>query len=360
MKHLFLSCLALLLVHFACSQDMFSEEDFVVTHTTPSGSQVSLAGTLTIPLSASSLPFPAVILVSGSGQQDRDGTLFGHKPFRTIAHYLAERGIASLRYDDRGVGGSLCSDSKSDVEMATSFDFADDAELLFQHLRLHPAIDSLHVGFIGHSEGGAIAPIVAARNAQVAFVVMLAGQGCTGADVLLQQNQAIFAGMGYADSLVALRVEFMRRCLEATALFPASQYDSVFKATANDLAGHLPKKQRRSIGLLGGDAFILARQIQIPWMQTFIRLDPADYLGKVRCPILALNGDRDCQVIASPNLEAIGRLTGGHAQTHLLPDLNHLFQHCTTGMTDEYASISEDFDDATLKLIADWILASLR
>lgn len=316
------------------------------------GQSVTLAATLTLPPLHKNTKCPAVLLVSGSGQQDRDETIFGHKPFRTIARYFASHGIATLRYDDRGVGGS-----SGALDSATTYDFADDAEALFHELLHHPQIDPRKVGILGHSEGGAIAPLIAARNRNVGFVVMLAGQGCSGQEVLLQQNEAIFRLMGIDDSLIALRLLSMREFFDALHKFEPQQLDSAFKAIVNHNTGHLTKKQRRSIGMLGGDAYLFAQQLQIPWWRTFLDLDPANYLPNVDCPILALNGEKDCQVIAEPNIANIKRLCTANLTATTFADMNHLFQHCSTGATDEYATIAEDIAPEVLQCISQWITA---
>lgn len=331
----------------------YVEEEIVVNYR-QKGHDVTLTGTLTIPnnTAAKQKRFPAVVLVSGSGQQDRDETMMGHKPFRAIAEYFAQQGIATLRYDDRGVGGS-----KGDLETATTYDFADDAEAMFMELRKHPKIDPKRVGIVGHSEGGAIAPMIAARNKKVAFVVMLAGQGCTGAEVLLQQNRAIFQLKGVEDSLIDVRIRCMEAYFDAMKRVAPEQYDSVFKSIANTYAGHLTKKQRRTVGVLGGDAYLFAQQFRTtPWWRAFLMMDPADYLPKVKCPILALSGSKDCQVIPIPNLDAIRRLAkNAKLTTHLFPDKNHLFQTCTTGDVEEYSTLPEDIAPDVLELMARWI-----
>lgn len=331
----------------------YRTEEVVEKYIDGEGREVVLAGTLTLPASAVG-GFPAVVLVSGSGQQDRDESLFGHRPFRTIAEYLASRGIASLRFDDRGVGGS-----SGPLADATTYGFADDVEVMFIRLRNHPEVDPHWVGIVGHSEGGAIAPLIAARNADVAFVVMLAGQGCTGAETLLQQNEALFRLKGTPDSLVDVRLKCMRGFFDAMKIYPELAYDSVFKSIVNAYAGHLTRKQRHSVGVLGGDAYLFAQQMALPWMKAFVALDPADYLPKVKCPVLALAGEKDCQVIARPNLDAIKRLCPA-ADTVEFSGTNHLFQTCETGAVEEYSTIQEDIAPHVLSKIAEWILRMVK
>lgn len=325
----------------------FDEETITADYTDSQGNKVHLEGTLSIPRGFDMRKFPCLVLVSGSGQQNRDEEIMQHKPFLVIADYLASRGIAVLRYDDRGVGASTGSLDSADTRL-----FAEDAEAMFNAARQNKHVHPDRVGIGGHSEGGAIAPMVAARNSDVKFVVMLAGQGCTGLDVLLQQNDAIYRAMGVSEELLSVRGACMRELFAMPAGSSQKDYKSVI---ARHTAG-LSKEQVDSIGLGKGVAAVLKQQLDSRWMQTFLTLDPAEYLPKVQCPILALNGWKDCQVICEPNLERIESLTGGRAVCIRLPWLNHLFQHCTTGSPDEYMLIEETFDPYTMATIADWIL----
>ena len=266
-------------------------------------------GTLTYPKRKKYLP--AVILVSGSGLQDRNEELFQHKPFEVIADYLTRNGIAVLRYDDRGWG-------TQDMKLlnGTTLDFALDAEAAFEFLKSHKRIDPKRIGFAGHSEGGVIAPIVASRNKDVAFVIMLAGTGVDGESVLIEQNREILGKMG------------------------ASQED--IEAQINSL------KDRDNNPAL-----------QVPWFKCFFDLDPSVYLSKLTMPVLALNGDKDVQVIASQNLPAIAaaleKAGNKHYKTMLLPNLNHLFQECETGLPDEYYNIEETISPKVLEIMRDFI-----
>ena len=307
---------------------------------------VTLAGTLTIPEGKG--PFPAVVLVSGSGQQNRDEELLGHKPFLVLADYLSRHGIAVLRYDDRGVGGS-----KGDVAKATTLDFADDAEAVFDFLRKQKQIDHKRVGIIGHSEGGMIAPVVASRNGDVAFIVLLAGPGTTGADILLQQNERLYQLQGTPQELIDRRLDFMR------SLFAISDTVGNYSATvlklSDDMSQGLTAEQRKQIGMTKGETRMFISQMDSPWMRTFVKINSADYLRRTHCPILAINGERDCQVLPI-NLQAIADATEAPVTTLLMPELNHLMQHCTTGAPGEYMLIGETMAPEVLEAVADWIL----
>ena len=362
----------------------FNEETVTADYIDSQGNSVHLEGTLTYPKQSNSSPFPTLLLVSGSGQQNRDEEIFQHKPFLVLADYLASRGIAVLRYDDRGVGASYCSSPSSPsnspsklegvaegqgrvstasrgvcIDSADTYLFSEDAEAIFNALKDNPHVDPARLGIGGHSEGGAIAPIVAARNKDVKFVLMLAGQGCTGLEVLVQQNEALFRTKGVSDSLCAIRATCMQELFAASVETQRAASHLSVKEYQNIILRHtedLSKEQIDSIDLKKGSAYALKQQLDTRWMQTFLTLDPADFLPKVKCPVLALNGSNDLQVIPHPNLERI-KVLCPQADCRELPGLNHLFQHCTTGLPSEYMMIEETFDPEAMKAIADWILA---
>ena len=373
----------------------FNEETVAVDYVDSHGDKVHLEGTLTYPKQSNSSPklgegdrrstaveecvkFPCLLLVSGSGQQNRDEEIFQHKPFLVLADYLASRGIAVLRYDDRGVGASFCTSPSSPsnspsklegvaegqgrvstasggvcIDSADTHLFAEDAEAMFNALKANPHVAPTRLGIGGHSEGGAIAPIVAARNRNVKFVVMLAGQGCTGREVLLQQNDAIYRINGLGDSLLAIR----NACMQELFALPAGSPQKDYQTIINRHTAGLSKAQIDSLGLGRGAAYTMKQQLANPWMQSFLRLDPADYLPKVQCPILALQGAKDCQVVAQPNIAAITQLAGQNTHHEIFAGLNHLFQHCEKGSPNEYMMIEETFAPEAMKALADWILA---
>ena len=322
----------------------FDEETIATDYTDSQGNSIHLEGTLTYPKGDGC--YPCVVLVSGSGQQNRDEEIYQHRPFLVLADYLASRGIAVLRYDDRGVGGSTGPLDSVDTHL-----FSEDAEAMFRAVSRNKHVDRKRLGIGGHSEGGTIAPMVAARNKDVMFVVMLAGPGCTGLDVLLQQNEAIYRASGLSDSLVAIRIACMREALS----LPAGSSQKNYKAVIDRHTAGLSKKQIDSIDLGRGTAASLKQQMEVRWLQEFLILNPAEYLPKVQCPVLALNGTRDLQVLIHPNLQLVGQLCP-QAECRELPGLNHLFQHCTTGIPNEYILIEETFDTSTMDAIANWIL----
>ena len=322
----------------------FDEETVKTDYTDSQGNKVHLEGTLTYPKGSGR--YPCIVLVSGSGQQNRDEEILQHKPFLVLADYLASRGIAVLRYDDRGVGAS-----KGEVEKADTRLFAEDAEAMFNAVKDNKHIDPTRLGIGGHSEGGAIAPMVAARNKEVKFVVMLAGQGCTGLDVMLQQNEAIYRSTGVSPRLCAVRVACMRELFALPADSKTKDYQAVILRHIDGLT----KEEADSIGLKKSIAPTLKQQMDSRWMQAFLTLDPAGYLPKVTCPVLALNGSVDCQVIAEPNQQRIKQLCP-QADCRTLPGLNHLFQHSKKGSPDEYMLIEETFAPEALQVLGDWIL----
>ncbi len=309
-----------------------------------------LAGTFTVPDGPG--PHPAVILITGSGAQDRDETILGHKPFLVLADHLTRRGIAVLRVDDRGVGGSSGS-----IATSTSQDLAGDVRAGLAFLKDHPDVDDTRLGLIGHSEGGLIAPIVAAGEPDVAFVVMLAGTGFPGREILQLQLRLIQEGMGRSPDNVDRQVEAQRHLiarLEADA--PAQEIqDAVLALLRIQLSG----VDAAAVGDGKTLAATQAASMATPWFRSFLRTDPREALRRVACPVLALNGSLDLQVPADANLPAIEQAlrAGGNTDvtTTTLDGLNHLFQTATTGLPTEYAAIEETFAPHALDLVSDWI-----
>ncbi len=340
----------------------YSEEQMVLKHKDSQGEQISVGVTLTLPTTQDpkdlklktqnlKLNVPCVLLISGSGMQNRDEEIMGHKPFFVLADYLARCGIASLRYDDRGTG-----ESTGDIANVTTDILADDAEWLFNWLRKQPGIDPKRVGIVGHSEGGTIAPIIASRNRNVAFIVMLAGPGVDGASILRQQNRDLYIAGGIDSSLVAIRDAFLKDCFDAIGKYKDSELDSLYKALASNYSKGLSKTDRKKIGLSAFEASQMAAQMKMPWMQRFVQLDPTPYLKKVKCPVLALNGSKDLQVSAIENLAPITKSVKPNRPTvKQLDGLNHLFQHCDKGLPSEYMLIEETFAPEVLELISTWI-----
>jgi alpha-beta hydrolase superfamily lysophospholipase len=313
---------------------------------------ISLSGTLTIPEGEG--PFPAVVMITGSGAQNRDEALMGHKPFLVIADWLTRKGIAVLRYDDRGVGKS-----QGNYANATSADLATDAEAAVTFLRSQSKINKKAIGLIGHSEGGLIAPIAAATDPTIAFIVSLAGPGVKGEKLLYRQVNDISRISGTDEESIKEATSTNRKLYrivkkekdnnkaEAKVL---EAYSKIL--SARNLSDEEMKRNIDQLKLTFGAT-------SYTWYRYFLITDPAKFWKKVKCPVLALNGQKDLQVAADLNLTAIEKAvkSGGNKniKTISFPDLNHLFQHCTTGLPSEYGAIEETFSPEVLKIISDWI-----
>jgi len=316
-----------------------------------------LAGTLTLPEGTG--PFPAVVLITGSGQQDRDETIFEHKPFKVIADHLTRNGIAVLRYDDRGKGRS-----KGSLTGATSLSFAGDAEAAVAFLAGRPEIDPKKIGLAGHSEGGLIAPIVASRNGNIAFVISLAGPGVTGNDALIQQNIDFFRVSGMSEEALEAQLHMLRNLFGF--VMAGDDQRAVAKEAMEwyskdlDAKGVTAEERREQMS-----QFTQAlAQTNNAWMKYFLSTDPAQFWSKVSCPVLALNGEKDIQVNHEQNLPAIKDAVrkGGNrkVKTVAMPGLNHLFQQAETGAITEYAAIEETFSPAALELMTSWIRKTIK
>lgn len=311
-----------------------------VSYTNPD-SGLKLAGTLTLPPGEG--PFPVAVLITGSGPQDRDETLFDHKPFLVLADALTRRGVAVLRVDDRGVGGS----QPGDIFNATTLDFATDVAAGVAYLRGRKDIDPARVGLIGHSEGGVIAPLVAAKDPRIAFVVMMAGTGVPGDQVLPLQYHDIHAASGAGEKTAAKQASV----IAAANAIVAAEPD---QAKAKPL---LLKTLAEGSGAQNAQA--LTELMNSTWYRAFMTVDPAKALAQVRAPVLAINGAKDTQVSAAVNIPAIKAALAGNpdATTLVLPGLNHLFQTANTGAPAEYAKIEETIAPSALSTIVDWTVA---
>jgi pimeloyl-ACP methyl ester carboxylesterase len=306
----------------------------------------SLSGTLTLP--RGSTPFPAAILLAGSGPLDRDAADSGHRPFLVLADYLTRKGIAVLRYDKRGVGKS-----SGDYDRATTADFASDAEAALAFLKSRKDIDARKIGIIGHSEGGVIAPMIASRSSDVAWIVLLAGPATKGAETLILQSDLIARAAGMTDEQVAKSLDFDR---QAYMLVRQEKDRAVLEHKLGDLI--------KVSGL--GPAMppaMLQRQIHwtsSPWFHYFLDYDPELALQKTKCPVLALSGEKDLQVPPKENLPLLRKALedGGNKDSQVVefPGLNHLFQHCYMGLPAESRAIEETFAPEALSAISGWVL----
>jgi fermentation-respiration switch protein FrsA (DUF1100 family) len=303
---------------------------------------IRLAGTFTIP--AGDGPHPAVALLSGSGPQDRNSTVFGHRPFLVLADYLTRRGIAVLRFDDRGVGSST-----GNFAMATTPDFASDALAAVAFLQTRSQVDPEKIGLVGHSEGAIVAPIAVNQGGDVAYAVLLASTGVNGRELLVMQARAMNRAAGLPEAVVAQRAEVQESVLDVAVV---AENDSVAAEQARTILA--------DAGLTGDAAEGQIRWLLSPWMKYFLVYDPLPALRDLSIPVLALNGEKDTQVPPTENLLPVEEalLEGGNPDVtaEVLPGLNHLFQTAETGVPAEYAGIEETFSPAALEKIATWIL----
>ena len=318
---------------------------------------IVLAGTLTVPATAGA--HPAVVLITGSGPQNRDEELLGIRPFRMIADHLTRAGIAVLRCDDRGVGGSTGSVPKS-----TTADFAEDVLAEVRYLEARPDIDKAHIGLLGHSEGGLVAPMAAAKSKSVAFIVLMSGPALTGEKTILAQAELIAGAERIPEEQVRANADLQRMMFAAVR--SGIGWEAVTEAgekVAMSAIARLPEEQRKVIG----DPQAAARQriaaqvasVRSPWFKFFLDYDPAPTLAKVQVPVLALFGGKDLQVPAEPNrrvMEEVFAKSGlKDYRIVVMPDANHLYQQANTGSVSEYTTLKKEFLPGFLDLLTTWI-----
>ncbi len=323
---------------------------------------VTIGGTITYPKSPGSPgKYPALLLIGGSGPSDRDHTIFGHKPFAVIADHLSRKGFLVLRVDDRGIGRSTGSYMNS-----TSADFSKDANAAIEYLRTRPEVNTSRIGILGHSEGGMIAPMVAAERNDIAFIVLLAAPGIEVKELMREQASAVFAKTGAdeetANAFGKLYKGVIEKILDSDdstkAIKKGTDYaqDWAKKMSADALAktGLSSAEQRKSY------VFEIYKALSDPWFRYFIQYDPGKTLKKLNTKVLAINGEEDVQVLSTSNLEGIKQsLSKSKSPAPFiisLPGHNHLFQKCTTCSVTEYGQLEESFSREALELITEWLL----
>ena len=304
-----------------------------------------LAGTYSRPKKEGK--YPVVILISGSGPQNRDEALFGHKPFLVLADYLTKHGIAVLRYDDRGVGKST-----GDFKTATSADFAADVTSAIDYLKTRTDVDTKKIGLVGHSEGGLIAPMVAAKNKEVQFIVLLAGPALKGDKLLLLQKEKIEKSIGISDN----EIEKGQRIFSELYKIMATNKDN--EAIATYLTN------LKDAGFTKNQIDAIVNQLNSPWMRFYINYDPKRALLQTKCALFALNGENDLQVPFRENLDQIhaimSQTKNKNVKLKSYPKLNHLFQTSVTGSIAEYKTIDETIAPQVLQDIYEWIDTQIK
>lgn len=320
---------------------------------------ITLAGTLSMPNKEGK--FPAVVMITGSGPQDRNEEIVGHKPFLVISDYLTRKGLAVLRFDDRGFGQST-----GDFSKGTSADFATDVNSAVTYLKTRKEIDVTKIGLIGHSEGGLIAPMVAAESKDIHFIVLLAGTGIPGSELLSLQGKLIEKASGTSEEKIKKSADIRDKMIAMTM---ASNNLEMLK---DELRTYLDKELQNEMSKslipqgMAKERFI-SLQIDFmatPWMVYFLRHNPATVLEKVDCAVLAVNGEKDLQVPPNVNLSAIDNALRKHGNEKItlieFPNLNHLFQECETGAPTEYGIIEQTFSPIALDEISNWILKQVQ
>ncbi len=310
----------------------------------------TLAGTLTLPKNKKD--FPIVILITGSGAQNRDSEIFGHMPFAVIADDFAQKGIGVLRLDDRGVNGS----SKGTPE-DTSASFASDIATAVDYLS---AKGFKNIGLIGHSEGGLIAPIVAVQNKKVQFIVSLAGPGIPIDKMMLLQNALIAQSQGATTTQIEASAAFNKKVYAYIINYNGSNLKTDFQPYIKEEFKILTQNQGLSETQI--DEFVMQQTLSVtnPWYVYFLKFNPDLYWSKIKIPVLALNGSLDIQVKATENLAGIqasvAKAGNKKATIKELSGLNHLFQEAKTGSIAEYSTIEQTFAPIVLDTMSNWIL----
>lgn len=314
---------------------------------------ITLAGTLTYP--KENKKYPAVVMITGSGAQNRDEEIFNHKPFLVIADHLTKNGFAVLRFDDRGFG-----ESEGNHSLATTMDFAEDVRAAVNFLKTRDEIDKRKIGLIGHSEGGMIAPIVASSSDDIAFIILMAAPGIQGDSILYLQTELIYKAEGQSTEKIQQILKGLR---EVYAILKSDEEETSLreklKIKFQELFNQLTDEEKKQYGNPETYMEMEIRMVMSPWFRYFLKFNPIEYLVKVKCPVLAINGEKDLQVPPKENLSAIeGALKRSGNKKFLikeLPGLNHLFQTSQYGTIGEYGVIEETISPDALKVITEWL-----
>ena len=323
---------------------------------------VHLAGTLSYPNKGNS--FTTIVMITGSGQQDRDETILGHKPFAVIADYLTRAGFAVLRVDDREKGKS-----KGDLNKATSMDFANDVLTSVEYISTLKQVNKHKIGLMGHSEGGFIAPIVYSKYPGIAFIVSLAGTGVPGADILFKQQTLPIKGLVSEEAFKAYQtltlgtLKLIRNNNTLSDTLVLAKIKNLFAEWKKNLPDSILSPLNAKDATPEQYCFQVMTELK-PWFRYFITTNPDDFWSKVNCPVLVLNGEKDVQVYPEQNPSAIAasldKAKNKNYEIKIFPGLNHLFQHCTKCTVQEYSSLEETFSNEVLAYINEWLNKRVR
>ena len=314
---------------------------------------ITLAGTLTYP--KENKKYPAVVLITGSGAQNRDEEIFNHKPFLVIADHLTKNGFAVLRFDDRGFG-----ESEGNYSLATTMDFAEDVRAAVNFLKTRNEIDNQRIGLIGHSEGGMIASIIASTNDDIAFIVLMAAPGVPGDSILYLQTELIYKAEGQNTEKIQQILKVLR---EVYSILKSDEDDTSLKEKLKikfqELFDQLTEEEKKQYGDPETYMEMEIRMVMSPWFRYFLKFNPIEYLEKIKCPVLAINGEKDLQVSPNENLSAIENVLKRSGNKRYLikqlPGLNHLFQASQYGTISEYGVIEETISPVALETITNWL-----
>ncbi len=314
---------------------------------------IVLAGTVTMPEGPG--PFPGIVLISGSGPQNRNEEIMGHQPFKVLADHLTRNGFAVLRYDDRGAG-----ESEGVFATATTKDFAGDARAAYTFLQQYPRVLPDKVGLLGHSEGGLIGAMLMAEDPDLAFMVMLGGPAMKGADLLLLQNKKLLAASGVADTTVSKYADLLHLWFRIIIKEPDNaKAMAEIRHVADNQLGLFTDEEKAVLPLNGMQMISLVQQLTSPWMRFFLAYDPRPDLSRIRVPVLALWGEKDLQVPAAENQAAMQEMLDSYLKENItmkrMESMNHLFQTCNTGKVEEYGELEETIAPKVLNVIRNWL-----
>jgi fermentation-respiration switch protein FrsA (DUF1100 family) len=329
----------------------YKEDEVIVIN---KGADVTLAGTFTYPEKGDN--FPTIVLITGSGPQDRDEAIMGHRPFLVLSDYLTRHGIAVLRCDDRGIGKST-----GNFGTATTKDFVTDALACVEYLKTRKEVDKKHIGLIGHSEGGIIAPMAAMKSKDVSFIVLMAGTGLNGRKILELQSRLIAKAEGESDENINKMMEINTKLYDiAIQEKDSSRAEAKIHKVLDDFYSTMPDSVKNSPENSKERLYAQTKTLLSPWFRFFLSYEPKENLSKLKIPVLAVNGEHDLQVPPKENLAAIESAlkTAGNKNYKVveIPKLNHLFQTSVTGSPTEYSKIEETIAPIALSTISDWIL----